>query len=125
QLDLPDVCRAPAPVEYAVRSIPVQRSRLLSRKEDRSQCGVQDFVGTRPRPSEGGKDLCSLGEDMPAGQRGRSIAILPLILQKENPSAQGGFLINVSESMITVPRQQFYAQQRASADLLLPARARN
>ena len=53
------------------------------------------------------------------------LAILPLILQKENPSAQGGFLINVSESVITVPRQQFYAQQRASADLLLPARARN
>jgi hypothetical protein len=104
ELNLPYVRRRPAPGEKTVRSVPSQRGRLLSAKENRTERRVEHLIcvcaGARVRAV----DLCVFRKNVTQGGGCRAITVLARILQKESSAGLRRILVDIHKTVIAVAR---------------------
>ena len=78
-------------------------------RTDRTQCGIQHFIGARERAEVGGVNFGGLGEDVAGGQCSRAIAVLAVIPQQKNSAGLRGLLVDVGKLVVAIASQELDA----------------
>jgi len=123
ELDAPDVSGSPAPGEEAVGGIPGDGGGLLRGVEDRTEGGVENFIGVGDGARVSAIDFHALGENVAEGESGGAVAVLASVLEEKNAAGLRGLLGRVDEAVRTVAGEECEGEEGVVDKFLLPAGA--